>query len=303
MFMKWKVVLLTFLSAIILFGCSSGESKSEQAADSAGRSESSNKDAAPAGESAEEESDAGISGGAKEAKGTDQSTADERMVIYNAELDLKVKDFTKAQTELEAKAAQYGGFIVESNSYRDESRQLSGTLVIRVPQKNFNKFLNDAEGAASAVDNRHVSGQDVTEEYVDLEARLKSKRVAEERLISFMEKAEKTEDLLKISQDLALIQEEIEQLVGRINYLKNQTDFSTITVSLYEDREPSINQSDLNTWERTKEQFTESLSFLLSAFSGLFVFAAGNLPVLVILGIIGAIGYLIFKKYRQKKDS
>lgn len=301
--MKWKVVLFICLSSMILFGCSSGESKSEQASDSAGKSESSYEKAESAAESAEQVAGSEISSGGNEAKGADQSTAADRMVIYNAELDLRVKDFMKAQTALESKAAQYGGFIVESSSYRDDERQLSGTLVIRIPQKNFNQFLNDAEGTASKVDNRHVSGQDVTEEYVDLESRLRSKRVVEERLISFMEKAEKTEDLLKISQDLAGIQEEIEQLAGRINYLKNQTDFSTVTVSLYEDQTPSIDKTDLKTWERTKEQFTESLSFLLSAFSGLFVFVAGNLPVLMLLGVIGVICYITYRKYRQKKDS
>jgi hypothetical protein len=301
-YMKWKMVFLIFFSSLILFGCSSGES-SEQSSDSAGKSESSYKEAESAAESAEQGGDSEVGSGGEEAKGTDQSTAVERMVIYNAELDLKVKDFMKAQTALEAKAAQYGGFIVESSNYRNEGRRLSGTLVIRIPQKNFNQFLNDAEGTASKVDNRHVSGQDVTEEYVDLESRLRSKRVVEERLISFMEKAEKTEDLLKISQDLAGIQEEIEQLAGRINYLKNQTDFSTVTVSLYEERAPSIDKTDLNTWDRTKEQFTASLSFLLSAFSGLFVFFAGNLPVLMLIGIAGVIVFLAYRKYRSKKDT
>ncbi len=299
--MKWKMLFLIFFSSLILFGCSSGESI-EQSSDSAGKSEISNKEAESAAESTEQDTDSVASSG-EEAEGSEQSTAVDRMVIYNAELDLRVKDFMKAQTALESKAAQYGGFIVESSSYRDDERQLSGTLVIRIPQKNFNQFLNDAEGTASKVDNRHVSGQDVTEEYVDLESRLRSKRVVEERLISFMEKAEKTEDLLKISQDLAGIQEEIEQLAGRINYLKNQTDYSTVTVSLYEDRAPSIDKTDLNTWERTKEQFTESLSFLLSAFSGLFVFLAGNLPVLMLLGVIGVICYIAYRKYRPKKDS
>ncbi len=83
---------------------------------------------------------------------------------------------------------------------------------------------------------RNISGDDVTEEYVDLESRLKSKRVVEERLISFMNNAEKTEDLLKISEDLAEVQEEIETIEGRKKFLENQTSLSTIIITLYENK-------------------------------------------------------------------
>src|SRR5699024_7083868 len=128
-----------------------------------------------------------------------------RMIIHTAQLDIRVKDFNKTQLDIEKKVNTYDGYVVESGVYRESDEHTSGHMTVRVPAKNFQKFLADTEEQAVEVLSRDVSGQDVTEQYVDLESRLKSKRVVEERLLSFMNDAEKTEDLLQISTDLATI--------------------------------------------------------------------------------------------------
>jgi hypothetical protein len=227
------------------------------------------------------------------------------MVIYNAELNLEVKSFQKAMTQIEKKVNEYGGYIIESNTYRDGEEALSGTITVRVPQEHFQGFLNDAEGFAVKVYNRTVNGEDVTEEYVDLESRLKSKRVVEERLLEFMKKAEKTEDLLKISNDLAKLQEEMEQILGRIKYLENQSALSTITISITEDNivVPNIDNKELNTWERTKSQFVSSLNYLLSLASGLFVLIVGNLPIFILLFLFTIPVWYWVKKRGKKGES
>lgn len=148
----------------------------------------------------------------------------------------------------------------------------------------------------------NISGEDVTEEYVDLESRLKSKRVVEERLLAFMEEAEKTEDLLKISNDLAKVQEEIDQIVGRMKYLENKSDLATVTIHIEERNVSLTGEEDLNTWERTAEQFKKSLNFLMSFFSGLVVYVVGGFPIIAIMALIGLIIYYIIRKQR-KKDS
>ncbi|HYK74091.1 MAG TPA: DUF4349 domain-containing protein [Pseudoneobacillus sp.] len=229
----------------------------------------------------------------------------ERMVIYQAEIRLKVKKYEKAQNNLEAKAKSYGGYIVQSNVYRNDNEQMSGTITIRIPQDHFQQFLLDAEGSAEEVLERNVNGQDVTEEYVDLESRLRSKRVVEERLLEFMKKANKTEDLLKISSDLGKVQEEIEQVLGRMKYLENQTSFSTITINLFEENiiVPDLDKDKLNTWEKTKKQFVTSTNFILSAFSGLFVLLIGNLPILLLLSSILFIFYFGVRRFKKNDSS
>lgn len=233
---------------------------------------------------------------------TDSDESVDRMVIYKANLRMRVKNFENAQREMEAKAKKYGGFMIGSNSYRDSNEQVSGSITIRIPQEHFQDFLNDAEGSAEEVLERNVNGQDVTEEYVDLESRLKAKKVVEERLLEFMKDAQKTEDLLKISNDLSVVQEEIERLMGRMKYLENQSALSTVTIDLYEENVivPNLEKDDLNTWEKTKKQFVTSTNFLLEAFSGIFVFFIGNLPVFLLLGVFIVILFWGIKKSRSK---
>jgi hypothetical protein len=133
---------------------------------------------------------------------------------------------------------------------------------------------------------------------VDLESRVKSKRAVEERLLDFMSKAQKTDDLLKISADLAKVQEEIEVMVGKMKYLENQTSFSTIELLMVENRVvvPEIESKELNTWEKTKKQLATSTNSLLATGSALVVFFLGNLPVLLILGVIGYMVFWIIKR-------
>lgn len=286
--MKKSLSYLVLLFLIMLTACSSNtESKSNM--DFA--SNESGKSIAMSEESSEK---------SEEVKSKKETY--ERMVIYNADIRMRVKDYPKAQVDMEVKAKKYGGYIVQSNVYKDDKDQMSGSLTVRIPQEHFYDFLHDAQGIAIEVVERNVNGQDVTEEYVDLQARLRSKRTVEERLLEFMKKAQKTEDLLKISNDLAKVQEEIEQIVGRMKYLENQTSLSTISISLFEEKVivPTIEKGDLNTWEKTKKQFMVSTNFLLVAISSIFVFFIGNLPVLITFSILFIVIYFGIRRHLNK---
>lgn len=283
--MNRKTMMLMFSLFLLLAGCSSNEKD-----DSASESQD---------EKAESKMDASISGNkVQEEAAEKEGVTDERKVIHQAQLELMVKNLEKAQMKIENKVAEYGGYVVESNVYREDEELVEGTITVRVPEAHFQDFLTDSEGEASEVVGRNVTGQDVTEQYVDLKARLKSKRAVEERLLAFMKGAEKTEDLLKISSDLAVVQEEIEQLTGQMKFLENQTSYSTVTITLSQDRivVPGIDNKELNTWERTKKQLATSANLLLKAGSGIIVFIIGNLPILIIIGGAGAVVHWVIKR-------
>ena len=307
---KMALILLFMIPILLISACSSGDSDSNQS--------SSNTAPMSSTESSMDMDRTGTSFTEKELVATDdsdhsdeasgdegESFADEsaeiktdRMIIHTAHLQIQVKDFNQTQLSIESKVEELGGYIVESDIYRENDQQLGGHMTVRIPEKHFQTFLTDTEEEAAEVLSRNVSGQDVTEQYVDLESRLKSKRAVEERLLAFMEDAKKTEDLLKISKDLATVQEDIEVIVGKMKYLENQSAYSTIEISMHEDRViiPELDNKDLNTWEKTKKQLATSLNFLLSAGSSFIVFFIGNLPVILILLIIGTIAYIKIKK-------
>ncbi|MFB3168897.1 DUF4349 domain-containing protein [Neobacillus sp. 179-C4.2 HS] len=298
--MKKVIGLIVFLSLILFLQACSSSSKSEESkmsSDSSAKMDSGQPDL-------EEKSQVSFDNNAKQEKAapTDIEVPNQ-MVIYQADLQLRVKKFEETLQTIEEQVIKYGGYISESNVSKDGVEQISGQITVRIPQKNFQAFLHDAEGQAAEVLQRNITGTDVTEEYVDLDSRLKSKRVVEERLTSFMQSAQKTEDLLKISADLAAVQEEIETIQGRMKYLENQTSLSTVHIALYENKVivPNLEEEDLNTWDKTKKQFMKSTNMMLAAISGLFVFIVGNIPIIIILAVASVFIYLYIKK-RQKRN-
>jgi hypothetical protein len=297
-----KLSLLIFVSLFVgLAGCSSAGGKDEGAKMSV--ENNSGMDSAKSG--TKEKSALSNSEG-DQAKGNEVvlKQVQNKMVIYQADLQLRVNKFDQTVKTLEEQVSKYGGYIAESNVTREGDEVLSGTLMIRLPQQHFQEFLHDAEGEAAQVLQRNITGQDVTEEYVDLESRLKSKRVVEERLLSFMKEATKTEDLLKISADLGVVQEEIETIQGKMKFLENQTSFSTVRMTLYENKVvvPNIEKDQLNTWEKTKKQFMSSTNLLLSFLSGIVVFTVGNLPIILILVLLTGAGLFIYKKKKARQS-
>lgn len=233
-----------------------------------------------------------------------ESEGNNRKVIYTADLQVEVESYQEITEHIQKETERLGGYIVESNLYNDSDGR-SGQITVRIPQEDFRTFIEIVEKGSTRVVEQTVSGQDVTEEFVDLESRLKSKRQVEERLLEFLTNAEKTEDLLKISNDLADIQEEIETLIGRMNYLQDKTDFSTVTIRIYENNVTlsSIDDDDLNTWEETKKQFMRSVNFVISVFSGIIVFFIGNLPVFLLVGVLLLIGFLTWRRKRKSEKS
>ncbi|XQY93315.1 DUF4349 domain-containing protein [Metabacillus sp. HB246100] len=228
-----------------------------------------------------------------------------RKVIYTANMMIEVENYQQSLDFIEKQVTNKNGFIVESNSYAmDDDDRAQGTLTVRVPQETFQSFLQEVENGSSKVVEKSLTGQDVTEEFVDLESRLTSKEVVEKRLIQFMEKAEKTEDLLKISTDLATVQEEIEQIKGRMSFLENRVDLATVTIHLREIQVkiPGLENKDLNTWERTQKVFMDSVNFLIIIASGLFVWLVGSLPILLIVGMMIAVVSIFIKRRRKQQQ-
>lgn len=307
---KVQFLALTLLLAFFVTACSSGDqAKNSQSSEMADVSTEEFDTANKSGPIANTEN-ADLEQESQEDNTTASDVdidAIDRKIIYTANLRIEVKSFQKSLQDIQTQIAERDGYIVESNMYGESGDGMkSGFITARIPQERFREFIQVVEKGSSNVLESSISGQDVTEEYVDLESRLKSKRAVEERLLTFMDRAEKTEDLLKISEDLAKVQGEIEELLGRMKYIENKTDLATVTIQLEENNVTisGMNKDELNTWDRTKQQFLKSINWLLSAFSGLIVFFIGSLPVLILLGFIGLIVFFVIRKIRRnRKDS
>ncbi|WP_249899796.1 DUF4349 domain-containing protein [Paenibacillus sp. PK3_47] len=326
-------LLCMMFLAVILAGCSSADSNSAGYSESAADNASTAYDGAAAqdasapveaesaaasttealpqgngggngGTSADKAAAGNSAEGAAGFTGNDVAAGLNKKLIYKASLNMEVEDYGAAQTEVRNMVTLASGYIIEFNENMSEYEQ-GGTFILKVPAAGFSSFLNNLEKVKHTELQRSIQGQDVSEEYVDLESRLKAKQLMESQYIEFMKKATKSADLVEFANQLGAIQEEIEQIKGRMRYIDQNVLFSTVELRLYQTDESMATTQKKEQgplMQRASDALTGSLNAVSVMFQWLVVFLAGALPVLIIAGIITAI-VLLFRKKSKRRDT
>ena len=155
----------------------------------------------------------------------------ERLVIRTANMVLVVEDVNAALQQITGLATANGGYVINSNLMEDKNR-LYASIYFRVDAAMFNDTLQALRNLAVDIRHESTNGQDVTEEYVDLDAQLRNLQASESQLLVLMDKAGSVEEILKVQQQLTSTRGQIEQLEGRMQYLKQSAALSSISVSL-----------------------------------------------------------------------
>ncbi|MBO7743870.1 DUF4349 domain-containing protein [Paenibacillus sp. MWE-103] len=225
----------------------------------------------------------------------------DRKIVYRGNVTMEVKAYDEAQTKLRDLIHLSGGYLLKFADQKT-SAERGGTFTIKVPATGFDGFLAGLEKIEHLEYQSSAQGTDVTQEYVDLGARLKARQVVEARLLDFMAKATKTADLLQISQQLGDVQTEIEQIKGRIRYLDANVAYSTIDLRMYETVEAvaAANPAKRGFGERISDAAESSAKALYAAAQGVVVFAAGALPVAAAIAIIAVPCYAFYRSGRRK---
>jgi hypothetical protein len=226
----------------------------------------------------------------------------ERLIIRNAALDLVVPDTEEAVDEISDLVDELDGYIVESNTYKyDEG--LRAQLSLRVPAESLDTALEQIRDLATDVRRENISGQDVTEEYVDLQSNLRHLEATEDRLLDFLAEAEDTEAALEVYDRLQNIQAEIEQVKGRMQYLKQSAAMATITLDITPDALAQPIQvggwHPEGTLRDAFESLIKVLQFLVDA---LIVIVVLVIPVLLVIAapIVGLF-FLVRAIVRRRK--
>lgn len=228
--------------------------------------------AAPAEQEASE-SDVTISGEQMQAAQNAQAQS-ERLVIRTATMRALVQDVNAAEARVRELAEGRNGFVLSSEA-TGEDDQRTATVSFKVPAARFDEVLGEVTKLALKVDSLRVEGQDVTDEYVDLESRLRNLRAVETRLLQFLTDAKRTEDALQVNAQLSDIQGQIEQAQGRIAYLKQSAALSTITVALY--AQPVVSVLPQPGWVPS--------ATARGALNNLIVFAQGLADVAIVVAV------------------
>jgi len=159
------------------------------------------------------------------------TTDDERMIVRNGDMSLVVEDVTEAMEAISQLAGGFGGYVV-SSSVNGEEEDMRGRISIRVPDDSFEQALAGIRDLAVRVEEESTGSQDVTEEYIDLEARLANAEATEQQYLALLDKAEDVDDILRIYDYLSRVRQEIEQIKGRMQYLERTSSMSLISVYL-----------------------------------------------------------------------
>lgn len=172
--------------------------------------------------------------------------AADRKIIRNASLTMEVKSTSDMQHKVTSIAESHGGFVVTSEARQredadPEKRTLDIKLVVRVPSERFGSALDQIRGLANTLREENVTGQDVTEEFIDLEARIRTQRALELQFLEIMKQARKVEDALEVQRQIADVRTDIEKLEGRKRFLENRASLSTIVVTLEGPRQIVVN--------------------------------------------------------------
>jgi Domain of unknown function (DUF4349) len=217
----------------------------------------------------------------------DAPAAAERKIIRNATLTLEADDPSKAVQRVASVAESRGGFVVTS-----ESRQQRGaggsksyevyTVEMRVPAAQFDAALAEIRAAAGSVTAQKISGKDVTEEYIDLEARLRTQRALETQLMEIMKGAEEVADAIAVQRELTNVRTEIERLEGRRRFLENQSSLSTISVTI-EPHAPLISTTGF--FHSLGEAFGDGVDIAATITLFLIRLLLALLPVAVFIGL------------------
>lgn len=279
-----KKILTLFLFVLFLYSC--GEKKAEEAASYA-------VEAAPS-----EEAYAAVEAN-YDADKTPTSTADaaitpvEQKIIKTGHFAFETASVTKTYELIKKSVAQNKGYIQSDETTKYDER-LTRSLIIRIPNSGFQPVVDTLFKNVEVFDEQKVDLQDVTEEFVDVQSRLKAKKELENRYLQLLNKASSIKDMLEIEAQLSQIREEIEAQEGRLKYLQNRVSFSTINITFYEIKEGQKAPSN--------SYFNRLWNAVEGGFYGIGEFIIGifTLWPLVVVGIV--VYLFLRRKWKKKKE-
>tara|TARA_R110000868_G_scaffold278091_3_gene537891 strand:+ start:1028 stop:1993 length:966 start_codon:yes stop_codon:yes gene_type:complete len=226
-----------------------------------------------------------------------------RMIIRNADLSLQTKNINDAIDEISHLADSSGGYVVSSSvSNTDKYSNYSyGDITIRVPAEGLQTILTQLKTLSTQVISEKVSGEDITQQYVDLQSTLANLEASKVQLTKIMADAKKTEDVLNVYRELTNIQERINVTQGRIKYYNEATALSRINVHLVTKPTIKENIGNWQLWDATKQSFNALTGKLESLSYSMIYFVIYYVPLLIIWGAIlllcYAVGIRIYRRF------
>ena len=188
-------------------------------------------------------------------------------IIKTADISFEVKNYKETRTAVINLSKSLGGYIGNENQINN-NYQIENSMTIRVKSENFDKLIDGILVQSVKIDNKTINAEDVTSEFVDAEARLKSKKEAEEQFAQILKKANTINDILAVQEQLRAIREEIESYQGKLKYLNDKVNYCTVNIKFYE-RADYIPTPETGFFYRVSKAFVTGWQGVVAFFIGL----------------------------------
>lgn len=297
----WSLVLAVLLAAALLGGCGAGKSASMKATESTASPAPAVAPAAPPSAAADKaspsNSTATIPAGAPVIPDAD------RKIIQNASFDIKIKDGDAAVNKLSATVKASSGWVQDVKQSGTKASGRTINMTVRVPGSQYTAITTIIRELGD-ITQQHEWANDVTDQYVDLEARIKTTQTHLDQLNKLYAQGGTIKDMMEVENEVARVTADLESMKGRMRVLSNQVDFSTIVINLYEPGVPAPLDKPKTVGERISRGFTESWHGVVNFTGDLIVLVVTALPVLLYVAILGGAIYLIVRavlRWQEKR--
>jgi uncharacterized coiled-coil protein SlyX len=225
-----------------------------------------------------------------------------RQIIYRATIVLDVKDFAATERQVAALIKQTGGFVAQFREERPYGAQRGGRWTIRVPVPQFDKFVEEA-GKLGVAQSRDITSEDVSEEFVDLTARLKNKQQLEARLLELVAKrSDEIKDILALEAELSRVREEIERMQGRLRYLTDRVALTTVELAAFERQDYKPPEAPTFATQ-IAQTFAESVAALRQLGEGLVLVAVALAPWLLAACLVAVPLFWWLRRLTRRKPA
>ncbi len=201
----------------------------------------------------------------KISQNNDNQVVDNRKIIKMADILFQVKDLEQSTDKIQTLTQKYQGFISDMNQV-SSSYSINNQMSIRIPTDSFDIFIDEVAKEAIYTNHKRIKSEDVSEEYVDISSRLKTKKEVRDRYTEILrDKANTVEEILEAEEKIRIIQEEIEAIEGRLRYLNDKVSVSTVHLEIYQEVHsqeiPKVYQKSF--WDKWMENFKTGWIFIL----------------------------------------
>lgn len=228
-------------------------------------------------------------------------------IIRSANIIIETKSYDQCIDSILRDVKNFGGYseniVKEGRGLYASSRARRAELIVRIPSNFFDTFIERTDEFGNVI-SESITGENISDQYADTEARIKVLKIRQERLMALMEQSDSLEYLFEVEKELANVGYEIEMLTGTLNKYDNLVDYSTITISVQEVEEFKDVIPDDSFGEKIRSSFNDSLDSLITLFKGVVILFAALIPYLVLIAFGSLIVSIIFKgrKKRNKKE-